>query len=91
MSVVVTGEHLIVQTFVGPWYPGVVMMPVLVQLLRVEMRREVTLVMRLMMVRCEVLSVLVTRVWQVIDTGRSSGVGRHRAGGRDHSQGPVEA
>ena len=73
MSVVVAGEHLIVETLVSSWYPGIVMMPVLVQLLWVEMRREVCLVR--MVVGCEVLSWLVTRVRQVVDAGRCSGVG----------------
>ena len=81
MSVIVAGEHFIVKTLVSSWYPGIVMMPVLIQLLRVEMGREVSLVM----MGGEVLPGLVTRVWQVVDTGRGSGVGRHGAGGRDHA------
>ena len=86
MSVIVAGEHFIVKTLVSSWYPGIVMMPVLIQLLRIEMGREVSLVrLVMMMMGGEVLPGLVTRVWQVVDTGRGSGVGRHGAGGRDHA------
>ena len=85
MSVIVAGEHLIVKTLVSSGYPGVVMVPVLIQLLRIEMRGEVSLVRVMMMMGGEVLSGLVARVWQVVDTGRGSGVGRHGARGRDHA------
>ena len=76
------------------WYPGIIVVPVLVQLLRVEMRREVRAIgggAGEVVGGGGVVGVVPVRVWQVVGGGRGAAVaGRHRGGGRDDAQGPVE-
>ena len=40
MSVIIPRQHLIIQSFVSSWYSGIVVVPVLVQLVRVEVGGE---------------------------------------------------
>ena len=97
-SFVMLLKWIIVIDWPPTWYSGIVMMPVLVQLLRVEMWRELSSIrgwtweMSVVTTVTRVASVgwPGVGVWQVVDTGRGPAVRWHRGGGRDHTKWPVE-
>ena len=78
MSVIIPRQHLIIQSFVSSWYSGIVVVPVLVQLVRVEVGGELR---------------SIGRVWVEVRRGnvvyrRGTAVGG--GGGRDHTKWTME-